>query len=78
MPAAAEDTISEFLSASPAAAQRIKALIGRISSLSGGSEGREAIRQFTIETIADMRVSPEGQEGMEAVLSKRKPKWVTE
>ena len=72
--AAAAETVSEFLKAAPAAARRAKALIRRISS----ADSREAIREFTIETIADMRVSDEGQEGMDAVLTKRKPKWVGE
>lgn len=73
--AAAEDVVKEFLKAAPAAARRAKALIKRIVSLSSDTKGREAIRQFTIETIADMRVSDEGQEGMDALLNKRKPKW---
>lgn len=73
--AAAEETIQEFLKAAPAAAQRSKALIARIVALSSDSKGRDAIRQFTIETIADLRVSDEGQEGMDALLTKRKPKW---
>lgn len=75
--AAAEETIQEFLKAAPAAAQRAKALIKRIVALSSDTKGREAIRQFTIETIADLRVSDEGQEGMDALLNKRKPKWAT-
>jgi methylglutaconyl-CoA hydratase len=78
LPAAAEETIGQFLKAAPAAAQRVKALIGKISSLSHDTKARDAIRTLTIDTIADMRVSPEGQEGMDAVLSKRKPKWALE
>ena len=72
---AAEDVINEFLKAAPAAAARAKALIKRVVELSTDTKSREAIRQFTIETIADLRVSDEGQEGMDALLSKRKPKW---
>lgn len=66
-----EVVIGEFLKAAPAAAQRSKALIKDIKAMP-----REKVRQYTIETIADLRVSDEGQEGMDAVLSKRKPKWV--
>ena len=32
----------------------------------------------TVETIAALRISPEGQEGMSAFLEKRKPKWSDE
>lgn len=73
---AAQEVIGEFLKAAPAAACRSKALIGRIVALSRDTKARDAIREFTIETIADLRVSDEGQEGMDAVLGKRKPKWV--
>jgi len=78
LPGAAEETVAEFLKAAPAAAQRVKALIGRIALLSRDDARRDAIRTLTIETIADMRVSDEGQEGMDALLTKRKPKWVAE
>ena len=73
---AGEEIIDEFLKAAPAAAQRSKALIKQIVSLSRDNQARDAIRDFTIETIADLRVSDEGQEGMDALLTKRKPKWV--
>jgi len=76
LPAAAEEVIGEFLKAAPAAAQRSKALIRRIVDISRDKNAHDAIRKFTIETIADLRVSDEGQEGMDAVLGKRKPKWV--
>jgi methylglutaconyl-CoA hydratase len=71
-----EVVIGEFLKAAPAAAQRSKALINRIVDMSRDTKARENIRNYTIETIADLRVSEEGQEGMDAILSKRKPKWV--
>jgi methylglutaconyl-CoA hydratase len=73
---AAKEVVEEFLKAAPAAAQRSKALIRRVVDISRDKNAHDAIRQFTIETIADLRVSEEGQEGMDAVLSKRKPKWV--
>jgi methylglutaconyl-CoA hydratase len=31
----------------------------------------------TVERIAHVRVSPEGQEGLAAFLQKRKPDWIT-
>jgi methylglutaconyl-CoA hydratase len=33
---------------------------------------------YTARMIADIRASEEGQEGMNAFLEKRKPKWVKE
>ena len=32
-------------------------------------------KEFTVEKISQLRVSPEGQEGMNAFLEKRKPQW---
>jgi len=32
---------------------------------------------YTIDAIADRRVSPEGQEGMSAFLAKRPPSWIS-
>jgi methylglutaconyl-CoA hydratase len=36
---------------------------------------RDAAIEFTARTIARVRVSPEGQEGLAAFLEKRKPRW---
>jgi methylglutaconyl-CoA hydratase len=38
----------------------------------------EQFRPFTAEMIARLRDSDEGQEGMDAFLNKRKPKWAAE
>ena len=35
----------------------------------------EDVQRYTVERIADLRVSAEGQEGMRAFLEKRKPDW---
>jgi len=35
----------------------------------------EQFKPFTAEMIAKLRVSEEGQEGMDAFLNKRKPRW---
>jgi len=35
----------------------------------------ENVQRYTVERIAELRVSPEGQEGMRALLEKRKPNW---
>jgi methylglutaconyl-CoA hydratase len=36
----------------------------------------EEAGEYTALMIANLRISPEGQEGMAAFLEKRKPKWV--
>ena len=70
-----DDTVSKYvdeaLSASPTAVARSKALIPRVF-------GRAAadVIDITSEAIAAQRVSPEGQEGLNAFLSKRTPSWV--
>jgi methylglutaconyl-CoA hydratase len=34
------------------------------------------LEQLTVEGIADIRVSPEGREGVQSFLQKRKPNWL--
>jgi methylglutaconyl-CoA hydratase len=38
---------------------------------------RTSATEYTIDAIADRRVSPEGQEGMGAFLAKRAPSWTS-
>ena len=57
----------------PLAIHKIKALSQKISS-----SLNEEIIQFTVKAIAEIRVSPEGQEGLSAFLEKRKPSWIAE
>ena len=54
----------------PGAIARAKALISAVPTLD-----REAATRQTAETIAALRVAPEGQEGLIAFLEKRKPEW---
>jgi methylglutaconyl-CoA hydratase len=35
----------------------------------------EEYKDFTVKKIAELRISDEGQEGMNAFLEKRKAKW---
>jgi len=35
----------------------------------------EDYKEFTVEKIAELRISDEGQEGISAFLEKRKSKW---
>jgi methylglutaconyl-CoA hydratase len=65
-----ESVIGEVLTSAPRGAARAKELITLVPNLSP-----EEATQLTAETIASLRVSPEGQEGLRAFLEKRKPEW---
>ncbi|MEG5262979.1 gamma-carboxygeranoyl-CoA hydratase [Pseudomonas sp. JDS28PS106] len=60
-----------LLQNSPQAMRAGKALLQDV----GSGVLNEALRQRTESTIAGIRVSPEGQEGLNAFLEKRKPAW---
>ena len=65
------DAISgELLKCGPAAVGVAKELIRE-----GLSRPRDAAIDYTVRTIARVRVSPEGQEGLAAFLEKRPPRW---
>lgn len=66
-----ESTIQELLTSAPRAMRACKALARDVAHM----EQSEA-RTLTTETIARLRVSAEGQEGLRAFLEKRKPAWV--
>lgn len=63
--------ISMFLKAGPKAAIEAKKLIKNIFSLE-----KKQIEDYTCKAISERRVSTEGQEGMNALLEKRKPNWI--
>jgi methylglutaconyl-CoA hydratase len=67
------EIITEFLKAAPGACSKVKALMSQIMAL---SQDASAVTDATIAAIADARVSAEGQEGMDALLSGRKAKWI--
>ena len=69
--AAVEKTLSELVSSGPQALRICKAL-----ALNVGHMDHDTARSYTAETIAMLRVSAEGQEGLRAFLEKRKPSWV--
>jgi methylglutaconyl-CoA hydratase len=69
--AAVDDRVAELLQAAPAALAAAKKLIRGVQA-----RPVEGVRQLTIETIAELRASAEGQEGLSAFLEKRKPDWV--
>ena len=71
--AASVEVIGEFLKAAPQASKKAKTLIDTLLAL---SSDKAAAQQASIQAISDARVSEEGQEGMDALLTGRKAKWV--
>ncbi|PYQ05687.1 MAG: enoyl-CoA hydratase [Acidobacteria bacterium] len=69
--AAVEGRVQELLKAGPRAVAEAKALIREVAF-----RRVEDVQRYTVERIAEVRASPEGQEGMRAFLEKRKPYWV--
>ena len=69
--AAVEGRVEELLKAGPRAIAEAKALIREVAW-----RRVEDVQRYTVERIADVRTSSEGQEGMRAFLEKRKPGWV--
>lgn len=66
-----EGRVQELLAAGPRAVAEAKALIREVAY-----RRVEDVQAYTVERIAEIRISPEGQEGMRAFLEKRKPGWV--
>ena len=64
--------IDLLLSSGPKAIEHCKTLLFNISNIENLDEALES----TARMIADIRASDEGQEGMEAFLEKRKPRWM--
>jgi methylglutaconyl-CoA hydratase len=69
--AAVDGRVRELLQAGPRAIAEVKALIREVSL-----HRVEDIQRYTVERIAEMRASAEGQEGLRAFLEKRKPGWI--
>jgi methylglutaconyl-CoA hydratase len=67
---AVQRIVDELLSSGPVALRACKMLALNVSAMS-----YEQARSYTAETIASLRVSPEGQEGLSAFLEKRRPNW---
>ncbi len=68
------DNLVKFvLSSGPEAVAMAKKLVSEVPGMMP-----EEFRPYTAEMIARLRVSDEGQEGMDAFLNKRPPNWVKE
>jgi len=70
--AAVEQILGEILKNGPRAVREAKALIRRLPTIPP-----EKVREHCAETIARLRASEEGQEGLRAFLEKRPPRWVS-
>jgi len=70
---AVDGYIEKISKGAPGAVAASKELI---RSIAEGS--LEEVKEYTAHMIADLRASPEGQEGLEAFLEKRKPRWHSE
>jgi len=66
--------IKEFQKNSPEAVRQTKKLVNKIDQ----HVFDETIKDLTIDTIIQSRISNEGQEGMKAFLEKRAPYWKIE
>jgi len=62
--------IEQVRSSSPNAIKEVKHLMKNFLEMS-----RNKYKEFTVEKISELRISKEGQEGINAFLEKRKPNW---
>jgi methylglutaconyl-CoA hydratase len=68
--ATVERRVEELLKSGPRAVAEAKALIREVAW-----RRVEDVQRYTVERIADIRITAEAQEGMKAFLEKRKPTW---
>jgi methylglutaconyl-CoA hydratase len=67
------EVVAALVANGPAAVKACKQLVQDV----GGRPIDAALREDTARRIADIRVSPEGREGVQAFLAKREPTWRT-
>ncbi len=70
---AVDAKVKLILSGGPEALAASKELLHRVDD-----QTREQNEPYTAEVITALRMSDEGQEGMNAFLDRRKPRWVTD
>lgn len=66
-----EKLTESVLSSGPQAVMTAKKLVSEVPAMTP-----EQFKPYTADMIARLRISDEGQEGMDAFLNKRKPRWV--
>ena len=62
--------VNQIRSSGPQAILEVKTLMQKFSEMK-----LDDYKSFTVDKIAELRVSEEGQEGISAFLEKRKPRW---
>jgi methylglutaconyl-CoA hydratase len=67
--------VNSFLKAAPEAAKMAKGFVREVVKLNRKVH-REDLIAYTVQTISELRISDEAQEGMSALLSKRSPNWM--
>ncbi len=67
---AVAQTLAEIREGSPQAVRAAKRIVRQVTGHSPAD-----VRELTIRTIADIRATPEAQEGFRAFLERRAPKW---
>ena len=67
---AVQEKANQLISSGPKALAMCKELLKNVPGMSF-----EKAKTYTADMIASMRIGDEGQEGMNAFLEKRKPKW---
>jgi methylglutaconyl-CoA hydratase len=70
---AIDELLAVLKSSGPEAISVAKKLVSTVGGMSAGQ-----YKSYTADMIARLRVSDEGQEGMNAFLEKRNPKWINE
>lgn len=65
------NTIEQILSSGPDAIKNVKTLLAGIEQLN-----YTELEEYTAKIISDLRISKEGQEGMNAFLNKTSPGWI--
>ncbi len=68
-----DEVVEKFLRPGPLAQRKVKELIFGVKEFSLLDQTK--VTDYTCKTISAVRTSPEGQEGMLALLEKRKPIW---
>lgn len=66
------DVVRTLLANGPRGVRACKRLVKEVA----GREVDAQLRERTAELLADLRATPEGQEGVQAFLSKRPPNWL--
>lgn len=68
-----QKVVESLLSAAPQSQKKAKELISQVVKLS--HQEFSQVQDYTCKLISEIRVGDEGQEGMSALLEKRKPDW---